>query len=66
MTPRVLIQDPMIPRQYRVQRLRKETFDTFTLEMEAQESTYEVKGFGPGQFNMLYVFGVGEVPKADD
>jgi NAD(P)H-flavin reductase len=36
-----------------------ETHDTFTLELDPGDG---VAGFRPGQFNMLYVFGTGEVP----
>lgn len=57
----VPLADLMIPRPFRVQRLRKETADTFTLELVPAENR-EVFSFAPGQFNMLYVFGVGEVP----
>jgi NAD(P)H-flavin reductase len=50
----------MLPTLYRVQRRRRETADTFTLELAP------VQGpglpFAAGQFNMVYVFGVGEVP----
>lgn len=52
--------DPMLPRTYRVERIRRETHDTFTMELKA---TGEPNGtFAPGQFNMLYLFGLGEVP----
>ena len=64
--------DPMLPRPCRVQRVRRETYDTFTLELEPEphphplsESERGAEGgvrFAPGQFNMLYRFGVGEVP----
>src|ERR1035438_7515303 len=56
-----LVPDPMLPMPYRIQRVRQETDDTFTLEILPEDSS---KGFcfAPGQFNMLYVFGVGEVP----
>jgi NAD(P)H-flavin reductase len=56
-----LVPDPMLPVPYRIQRVRQETDDTFTLEILPEDSS---KGFSfaPGQFNMLYVFGVGEVP----
>ncbi len=60
--------ETMRPELYRVQRLRKDTHDTFTLELEAQKSldtTDRVTvplSFAAGQFNMLYAFGVGEVP----
>src|SRR5215470_4775867 len=53
--------DPMLPRPYRVQRIRQETPDTFTLELEPESGGQELE-FAPGQFNMLYAFGVGEVP----
>jgi NAD(P)H-flavin reductase len=53
--------DPMLPQPYRVQRVRQETPDTFTLELEAENGRPEMT-FAPGQFNMLYAFGVGEVP----
>ena len=53
--------DPMRPRAYRVRTVRRETHDTFTLELEPANSVPE-PGFAPGQFNMLYAFGVGEVP----
>ncbi len=53
--------DPMVPVPYRIERLRRETHDTFTLDLAATNGA-GVTSFGPGQFNMLYVFGVGEVP----
>lgn len=53
--------DPMIPVPYRVERVKKETHDTFTLGLMPANGS-GVAFFGPGQFNMLYVFGVGEVP----
>jgi len=51
----------MLPVPYHIQRVKQETDDTFTLELLPEDSG---KGFSflPGQFNMLYVFGVGEVP----
>jgi len=52
---------PMVPSPFRVRRVRRETYDTFTLELEPANGADEFS-FGPGQFNMLYVFGVGEVP----
>jgi NAD(P)H-flavin reductase len=45
-----------VPQVARVQGARRETADTWTLEVAAADS------FRPGQFNMLYAFGVGEVP----
>ena len=53
--------DAMIPRPFRIQRLRKETADTFTLDLAPADGRGTF-AFAPGQFNMLYVFGVGEVP----
>ena len=50
----------MLPQLYKVQKVKKETPDTFTLELEPPNSNGFV--FGAGQFNMLYVYGVGEVP----
>jgi len=53
--------DPMRPAPFRVRHVARETGDTFTLGLSpADEST--ALAFAPGQFNMLYVFGVGEVP----
>jgi NAD(P)H-flavin reductase len=51
---------PMVPRRYRVVRNRRETPDTVTLALEPLDG--EPLSFLPGQFNMLYAFGVGEVP----
>ena len=50
--------EPMMPRLARVVRRRRELPGTVTLEIEDPEAD----GFAPGQFNMLYAFGVGEVP----
>ena len=55
------IHNPMVPNPYLIRRVRKETHDTFTLELEPANGHGEFI-FAPGQFNMLYVFGVGEVP----
>jgi len=51
----------MLPQLYRVQRVRQEIPDTFTLELETVDGS-DVPPFAIGQFNMLYVFGVGEIP----
>jgi NAD(P)H-flavin reductase len=53
--------DPMLPQRYRIQRVRREIPDTFTLELEP-ENGVDIPQFATGQFNMLYVFGVGEIP----
>jgi NAD(P)H-flavin reductase len=53
--------DPMLPRPARVLQVDKETHDTFTLSLEAGNANGR-PSFAPGQFSMLYVFGVGELP----
>ncbi|NJP07526.1 MAG: Ni/Fe hydrogenase subunit gamma [Chloroflexaceae bacterium] len=53
--------DPMRSVVYEVQRIRKETSDTFTLELHSTNGSNDFP-FAAGQFNMLYVFGVGEIP----
>jgi len=59
--PQATVADPMLPLPYRIQRVKQETEDTFTLEL-LPVAANGGSGFAPGQFNMLYVFGVGEVP----
>jgi len=53
--------EPMLPEVFRIQRVVKESYDTFTLELEPDRGNRAFP-FEPGQFNMLYVFGVGEIP----
>lgn len=53
--------DPMLPRPAKVLQVDKETHDTFTLSLEAGNGNGPAS-FAPGQFSMLYVFGVGELP----
>jgi NAD(P)H-flavin reductase len=53
--------NPMLPHSYEVTRVQKETYNTFTLELEAKHKSPGFK-FAPGQFNMLYLYGIGEVP----
>lgn len=52
---------PMVPEPWQVRRTRRETDDTFTLELESGQAR-DGFHFLAGQFNMLYLFGVGEVP----
>jgi NAD(P)H-flavin reductase len=52
--------DPFVPQIYRIEDVRRELSDTVTLALKPVSGTRP--SFGPGQFNMLYVFGVGEVP----
>jgi len=51
---------PMAPQLFRVARRRRETADTWTLELEPV--TGPPLDVAPGQFTMLYPFGIGEVP----
>jgi NAD(P)H-flavin reductase len=51
----------MLPRPYGIQRVRRETWDTFTITLTPIGGG-DSFSFAPGQFTMLYVFGVGEVP----
>jgi NAD(P)H-flavin reductase len=50
----------MAPRPFRVVKRRRETGDTWTLELEPVHGSGLVPA--PGQFTMLYAFGIGEVP----
>lgn len=56
---RLFSADSMTPLPLQVRRYAKETHDTFTLELAAPEPGFVFKA---GQFNMLYLFGTGEVP----
>lgn len=49
--------DPMVPVPFRIRERRRELADTFTVVLDGPPLV-----FAPGQFTMLYVFGVGEVP----
>jgi NAD(P)H-flavin reductase len=53
--------DPMLPVPYRIQRTRRETADTFSVDLIPADHL-EPPPYAPGQFNMVYVFGVGEIP----
>jgi NAD(P)H-flavin reductase len=52
--------DPMVPRIARVRRRQRDLKDVVTLTLEMEDGG-DLE-FTPGQFNMLTVFGVGEVP----
>jgi NAD(P)H-flavin reductase len=52
---------PFLPEPYVIRRVKRETEDTFTLELEPKPSAHPFT-FLPGQFNMVYVYGVGEIP----
>jgi NAD(P)H-flavin reductase len=51
----------LLPEPFIIQKLITETDDTFTIEITPTDERRSLN-FLPGQFNMLYVFGVGEVP----
>lgn len=53
--------DPMLTHPYVVREVAKETPDTFTLAIEPGNSDDGIL-FAPGQFSMLWVYGVGELP----
>jgi NAD(P)H-flavin reductase len=48
---------PMLPSVVRVREYRRDTLDTFTLTLEPPHPDWVGR---PGQFNMLYAFGIGE------
>lgn len=52
--------EAMLPRIFRVVSTGEETHDTKTLMLEPEDG--QALLFQPGQYTMLYVFGVGEVP----
>jgi NAD(P)H-flavin reductase len=56
----VAVRDPMLPTRWRIGRRRRELSDVFTLELEPLDEPL-TRPWAPGQFNMLYVFGAGEV-----
>jgi NAD(P)H-flavin reductase len=51
-------QDPRVPEPLPIARITRETADTFTFRFEG--AGHRRFPFAPGQFNMLYLFGVGE------
>ena len=53
--------DPMLPRPFTVVSKAMETADTTTLTFTAADGGPPIS-FTPGQFTMIYAFGVGEVP----
>jgi NAD(P)H-flavin reductase len=53
---------PMLPAVVRVRNYRQETHDTFTLALDPPTASGTPYSFLPGQFNMLYGFGLGEAP----
>lgn len=54
--------DPMLPQRFVIKERRKDTVETFSLMLEPTDDCETVEAPLPGQFNMLYAFGVGEAP----
>ena len=52
--------EEMLPRPFRLVTKEQETGDTFTLEFASADG--KPMRYAPGQFTMIYVMGVGEVP----
>ena len=57
---RSVAESSMTPVPYRVVERRQETADTATLTLEARGDALPT--WAPGQFTMVYAFGVGEIP----
>ncbi|MDA8040602.1 MAG: FAD/NAD(P)-binding protein [Actinomycetota bacterium] len=55
------VSEPMEPQPYRVIEVRHETADVVTFTIEPTPGIASMDAL-PGQFNMLWAFGVGEVP----
>jgi NAD(P)H-flavin reductase len=55
------VTDPMRPSLYTIRQVRSETDDTFTMELTPTNGS-ALAPFRAGQFNMVYVPAVGEVP----
>ena len=53
--------NPMEPRPFRIERVTQELSDCFTLTLKPAGGDPSFH-FVPGQFNMVYAFGHGEVP----
>lgn len=53
--------DPMLPETTSILNVTRETADTFTLSLDVSDRA-DGFPFAPGQFNMLYLYGHGEVP----
>jgi len=55
------LSNPMLPALYEVNKIMHDTRDVFTVELASGKGA-PAQTFKSGQFNMLYVFGVGEIP----
>jgi len=58
---RAMTPDAMLPRIARVTRRTRELSDTWTLDLVAADGA-PLMQYAPGQFTMMYVLGVGEIP----
>jgi NAD(P)H-flavin reductase len=57
------MRNPYLPKSARVVDKVQETHTVFTLRLAlADNAIHEAYEFKPGQFNMLYLYGVGEIP----
>ena len=59
--PAVPAADPMVPRIVRVRKRTRDLPGTVTLDMEPTDGA-PLPRYRPGQFTMMYVFGIGEIP----
>lgn len=50
----------MLPKIYQVKAIEQETPEVFTLSLSPQDDRTPSNDFLPGQFNMVYQFGIGE------
>jgi len=57
----IISANPMLPSPFEVYSVSRDTRDTSTLLLEPRNGA-SVQAFQPGQFSMLWAFGVGEVP----
>ena len=55
------LSNPMLPALCEVKKIIRDTHDVFTMELNLGKSGH-THTFKSGQFNMLYAFGVGEIP----
>lgn len=53
--------DPRLPRPFRVRATHRETRDVVSLDLAADDGGPAI-AFRPGQFTMVYAFGLGEIP----
>ena len=61
MTTEIRSPEAMMTQAHSVREIVKETSDTFTLTLQPENGNHSAS-FQPGQFSMLWVFGVGELP----